>query len=213
MKKKSLLIVIILALTVLMYVMQLQSSKTITDQKLTGLPWQIVISAEGKSTVFGITLGQSTLADVKRQTDSGDIAIMSTGAEDVSLEMYINRFQAGVLTGKLVLVARLPQGQLAEIRRRAIRSGGEHKFKLHPDDRLKARLSVIESMAFIPLINLDEEVVRQRFGEPARIIKRKTLTHMLYPGKGLDVIIDSEGKEVLQYISPRYFNRLTDPLR
>ncbi|NOY66794.1 MAG: hypothetical protein GXP13_05225 [Gammaproteobacteria bacterium] len=211
--KKSVLIILVLIGGVVLYFMQLQPEISNTGKKMTGLPWQIEILPDGNSSIFGITLGRSTFSDVKRSTDSGEIAIMSVEQADASLEMYINRFQAGVLTGKLVLVARLPQEQLAEIRRRAIRSGGEHKFKLHPDDRLKAEFSVIESMTFIPLINLDEEVVRQRFGEPAEIIKRKTLTHMLYPEKGLDVIVDSEGKEVLQYISPRYFNRLTDPLR
>jgi len=211
--KKSLLAIIIIGLAALLYFMQPQTDKNNADKKHTGLPWQIVISPEGQSTVFGITLGQSTLADIKRQTDSIDIAIMSTSESDVSLEMYVNRFQAGVLTGKLVLVAGLPQEQLQAIRNRAIRSGGEHKFKMHPDDRLAVESSIVESMAFIPLVNLDEEVVKLRFGKPDEIIKQKTLTHMLYPSKGLDVIVDADGKEVLQYISPKLFNKLSDPLR
>ena len=210
--KKNLLLILFLVLGVLLYVMQLETDKSSTKKVMTGLPWQIEVLPDGNSSVFGITLGSSTFADVKRLTGDGDIAVMSTSPSDISLEMYVNRFQAGVLTGKLVLVANPSWEKLTAIRSRAIRSGGENKFKMHPDDRGQADLSVIESMAFIPLVHLDENVVRQRFGEPDEIIKSKTLTHMLYPAKGLDVIIDSDGKEVLQYISPKNFSKLSEPL-
>jgi len=210
--KKSFVIISVLVAVLVVFIMLAPKNTDKSNNKIAGLPWQIEVLPDGNATVFGITLGRSSFADVKRLAGGGDIAIMSTGAADVSLEMYVNRFQAGVLTGKLVLVAGLPQDQLSVIRKRAIRSGGENKFKMHPDDRVRVVSSIIESMAFIPLVNLDEDVVRQRFGKPAETIKQKTLTHMLYPEKGLDVIVDSEGKEVLQYISPKFFKKLSDPL-
>jgi len=211
--KKSVLVLLIVVMAVALYLMQPQPDKGDMDKHMTGLPWQIEVSQDGFTTVFGITLGHSTLADVIRLTGNGDIAIMSTSPSDVSLEMYVNRFQAGALTGKLVLVAGLPASQLSEIRSRAVRSGGEYKFKLHPEDRTRVKSAIVESMAFIPLVDLDEQLVRGRFGEPTETISSKTLTHFLYPAKGLDVIIDSDGKEVLQYISPKQFHKLRDPLR
>jgi hypothetical protein len=36
--------------------------------------------------------------------------------------------------------------------------------------------------------------------------------HFLYPAKGLDLILDRKGKEVLQYVAPRDFARLREPL-
>jgi hypothetical protein len=36
--------------------------------------------------------------------------------------------------------------------------------------------------------------------------------HLLYPEKGLDVVVDSDGKELLQYVAPRNFAELREPL-
>ena len=38
------------------------------------------------------------------------------------------------------------------------------------------------------------------------------VVHWLYPVKGLDVVVREEGKEVLQYVAPREFERLARPL-
>ena len=87
--KKNLFVIVIIGLAVLLYFMQLQPDKNKTSKNHTGLPWQVAISPEGQSTVFGITLGRSTLADIKRQTDSTDIAIMSTSDTSDSLVLII----------------------------------------------------------------------------------------------------------------------------
>jgi hypothetical protein len=53
----------------------------------------------------------------------------------------------------------------------------------------------------------------QRFGAPAeRIRQGETLEHFLYPARGLDIVLDSKGKEVLQYVAPADFARLRAPL-
>ena len=36
--------------------------------------------------------------------------------------------------------------------------------------------------------------------------------HLLYPELGLDLILNPEGKEILQYVAPRDFRRLQAPL-
>ena len=36
--------------------------------------------------------------------------------------------------------------------------------------------------------------------------------HLLYPDKGLDVVVDGNGKELLQYVAPRDFAELREPL-
>ncbi len=59
----------------------------------------------------------------------------------------------------------------------------------------------------MPSFNLDEEIAQARFGTPAEIIevdaKQK---HLLYPDKGLDLILSEDGKEVLQYLPPGEFS-------
>jgi hypothetical protein len=37
--------------------------------------------------------------------------------------------------------------------------------------------------------------------------------HLLYPQQGLDVVVDGNGKELLQYVAPRNFASLREPLR
>ena len=60
---------------------------------------------------------------------------------------------------------------------------------------------------------MDEAIILQRFGTPAeRIRQGETLEHFLYPDKGLDLVLDSKGKEVLQYVAPADFARLRAPL-
>ena len=34
----------------------------------------------------------------------------------------------------------------------------------------------------------------------------------LYPKQGLDVVVDKDGKELLQYVAPQQFARLREPL-
>jgi hypothetical protein len=56
-------------------------------------------------------------------------------------------------------------------------------------------------------------MITQRFGQPAERIKAgTTFEHLLYPDRGLDIRLDTEGKEVLQYVAPRDFTRIREPL-
>jgi hypothetical protein len=62
---------------------------------------------------------------------------------------------------------------------------------------------------------LDEASIKQRFGEPAQVIKESdsAMTHWLYPDKGLDVALDEKGNGVLQYVPPSQFSQLLKPLK
>jgi len=75
------------------------------------------------------------------------------------------------------------------------------------------RKSPIIGVSFIPSANLDEDIIQQRFGMPAERIRGSEHTeHFLYPDRGLDLILDRKGKEVLQYVAPKDFASLRDPL-
>lgn len=74
----------------------------------------------------------------------------------------------------------------------------------------------MKNLIYIPTVQLDEETIVRRFGEPTYKIKLKTKEpgwHYLYPEKGLDLIFKEEGKEVLQYVLPKNFNALLEPLQ
>ncbi len=182
-----------------------------------GLPWQIETTSEGNSRIFGLTMGASTMGDAHTRFGEGELAIVAAPGEPESLELYFNEVTLGVLTGKLIATADMTADVLATLRQRASQAkymaSSAKKSALADHDIPAAYAAPIRAISFIPAINLDEAMVVQRFGQPAERIRTSDHTeHFLYPERGLDVILDSEGKELLQYVAPRNFARLREPL-
>ena len=69
-------------------------------------------------------------------------------------------------------------------------------------------------LTYLPKTDLEPKVVGKRFGEPAEKIAEPggRVEHWLYPDKGLDIVMDKQAKEVLQYVAPKDFARLRAPL-
>lgn len=184
-----------------------------------GLPWQIEVLPDGGSRVFGLTLGASTLADaLARFGRDAELAIVAAPGETGSLEAYFDPAEAGPITGKLVATAAASTETLAAMLARSPKfeymKSSTKKYRLAEADHAAALASPLQALAFIPSANLDEAMILQRFGPPAERIRAGTnAEHFLYPDRGLDVVLDSEGKEVLQYVAPRDFARLRDPLK
>ena len=189
-----------------------------SSQTIKGLPWQIELLPDGTSKVFGITLGQSTLGEAHKQLgDDMELAIIVVAVDDSGLEMYYSRYTAGVFSGKLILAADVAPDTLEQLLGRAVRAeymeSGARKFHLDPDDLPLAYQAAVKSITFIPGIALDEQTALKHFGTPAETIRRgDQVTHLLYPAKGLDLIINKDGKDILQYVAPRGFTELREPL-
>lgn len=211
---KKIAVILVVVSVVLFGYWRLQGGKRPSPAKIEGLPWQIDSLADGASRVFGISPGRTTLGEVKKLMGSGAVlAIIGTSKTDYGLEMYASHYQAGILKGKLVIVSGLDRASLDAMLQRAVRQGVSRRFLLQVDDIPVALQSRVKSITFIPAVNLDEGIVRRRFGTPVRIVSTgDTVKHFLYPDKGLDVIINDRGKEVLQYVAPRDFSILMDPL-
>lgn len=183
-----------------------------------GLPWQIEVLPDGGSKVFGLTIGSSTLSDARaRLGNDMEVGVVAAPGERGALEAYYASAAMGFVTGKLILTADLSDDVVAAMRERAVKTeymeSATRRSTLHPDDRALADRTPIRAISFIPSVDLDEAMVLQRFGVPGeRIRSSEQAEHLLYPEKGLDVILDSKGKEVLQYVAPRHFARLRAPL-
>lgn len=186
-----------------------------------GMPWQIEHPGPGQSRVFGLTLGgaaASTLADAQRLSPQlPKLALLAPQDGPPALEAYFDSVSLGALTGKLVLSIAASATDLEVIRSNAAKTGhldsGMRKFALNEADRQRAEALPLAAIAFIPSASLDEAIIVQRFGAPAeRIRQGETLEHFLYPARGLDIVLDSKGKEVLQYVAPADFARLRAPL-
>jgi hypothetical protein len=184
-----------------------------------GLPWQIETFQDGTSRAFGLTLGTSTLTDAHGRFGSdAELAIVVAPGEAGSLETYFDQATLGAVTGKLIVTADIPATTIADMLSRSPKSeymkSSTKKHALAESDRPAALASRIRAIALIPSINLDEAMIIQRFGQPAERVRATEHTeHFLYPGKGIDIILDTEGKELLQYVAPRDFARLREPLK
>lgn len=197
-------------------------------EALTGLPWQIEILGDGSTKIFGLQPGKSLLSDALKIlgsdmdmaiiTASGELANDDAGNYNIgSLEMYYGHYKAGLLSGKLVLQSNASAQDIKRWRENSPKfdympTGLAKKHLLLDSDLAQALEKTIVSLTFIPAVNLDEEVIVARFGEPDQRIELAGVIHFLYPNKGLDIALHEESKEVLQYVAPDAFGQLIQPL-
>lgn len=183
------------------------------------LPWQIETDGQGGSRVFGLQPGSSTLADVRRQLGNEiEVAIVAEPNEIGMLEGYYAQVSLGFVMAKVIVTVDLPADAVSAMRERALKAkhmeSTTRKITLHPDDLAAAGSMRIKAISVVPTINLDEATIVQRFGQPdERLVVSEKRVHLLYPTRGLDVVVDTEGKELLQYVAPRDFASLREPLR
>lgn len=183
-----------------------------------GTPWQVETTAPGASRVFGLDLPGSTLAQARTRWGEDLSAALIAGRDGpLALEAYVERFDAGGIGGKLLLVYEAPADTLARWRdalpAAPIESGRRHALSPAAEaDLASARLV---GLSFIPAAQLDAGILQARFGTPAeRIASDARLEHWLYPARGLAIALDAQGREVLQYVAPAEFERrLVAPLR
>ena len=181
-------------------------------------PWQIAVQADGKLRVFGITLKQSRLLDATKVLGSNyDLGLFETENQPLSLEAYFNEVTLGGISGKFILTLEASQAELVALRDQAVKrkvlESGARRYTVTYADKVQLAEKTITSLGYIPYINLDEEIIKRRFGEPAeRIVIDQKRQHLLFPELGLDLLLDEKGKELLQYVDPTEFGKLRQPL-
>lgn len=210
----SIFVLLAVVLAVYPFLDESENSATVT-----GLPWQIEIMPDGSTQVFGLHIGVSRLSDAYKMLGSDmELAIVAASDELGDLEMYYGHYQAGLLSGKLVLQTSASEQKLKTWRDNAAKfeymaSGLAKKYTLSDDDVSQVLDEVITGLTFIPAVNLDADVILARFGEPDERIELGAVTHFLYSLKGLDVALYKDSKEVIQYVSPADFGQLIQPLQ
>jgi hypothetical protein len=178
-----------------------------------GLPWQV--QRQGAAVrVFGLSLPGSTLGDAQRRWGDGlQIAVMAARGQPGALEAYVERHEAGGIVGRLVLATELPPGAVTRLQENAAKlepvDAETRRYALRAEDREALMGTALVGITFLPSANLDAATLRQRFGEPAETRREgERLQHWLYPALGLAIVLDEQGREVLQYVAPADFERL-----
>ena len=182
------------------------------------LPWQIQVDGQGGSRVFGLQPGVSTLGQVKQRLGNEvEVAIIAQPNEAGALEAYYAQASLGFVLARVIVTVDAGAEAVLAMRERALKAkhmeSTTRKITLHPDDLAVVNDLPVKAISVIPTVNLDEATVIQRFGQPGeRLVMSEKRVHLLYPEKGLDVVVDADGKELLQYVAPRDFAMLRAPL-
>jgi hypothetical protein len=183
------------------------------------LPWQIETLPDGSTRVFGLTLGQSSLANARQELEAdGALTLFRSPTGEISLEAYFERLFISGLKANLVLNLELDPAEAQAMYERGQRvsqlGSGTQKVELAALDRERMAAAPVRLITYLPTADLEPELLARLFGEPTRRIAEldSGIEHWLYPDKGLDIAVNPEGKEVFQYIAPDRFGELAEPL-
>lgn len=183
------------------------------------LPWLITVDEFGELTVFGLTLEKSTLNDARKTLgDTGETVLYVKEDGKKTVEAFFERQFLSGIRSNIILTLMLSPNALEEIYQRGERINkaaeqGVKKVEMADEDTALLVDRPISHITYLPYIDLEEEVILGRFGEPEQRIPEKTgVTHWLYPEKGLDIVVNPDGKEVIQYLPPARFDEVLEPL-
>ncbi|MDH5183426.1 MAG: hypothetical protein OEX12_05995 [Gammaproteobacteria bacterium] len=182
------------------------------------MPWDVEFSSNGHSRVMGLEIGRNTPADASEVfARRGEIALFADDGGRMSAESFFSELTSGGLSGRVILTLDLDKAELELMAKRAVKrkamDSGSIKYTPNRDDRLKLLTLPIVSVTYIPYIDLDMGIIESRFGKPEEIIRSASgQTHLLYPARGMEIILDDRGKEVIQYVNRDEFSRLKKAL-
>jgi hypothetical protein len=182
-------------------------------------PWQVEILPDGRSRVFGITLEATRLDEAAGILNRGyELGLFETPGQPLTLEAFFSEVTLGGLSGKIILTLAASQQELEAMRERAIKrkilESGARRYVMAASDKAAAGSRIVQALSYIPYVDLDPDIIQARFGPPAeRIRVDATHEHWLYPDKGLDLLLEEDGKELLQYVVPARFEILRRPLQ
>ena len=185
--------------------------RNIKDLENIDLPWNIKVQEDQSTEVFKLKPGISTLADaIARFHEPEEIAIYA-GKQKRSLEAYLGTVNLGPLQAKMILTLAATDDELQTILERtpglSLSSSGDKKLRLANEDIQQALQRPVTSITFIPKYSgLDSDFFKERLGEPFAWQRLgEEAVKYFYPKKGLSILIDGGGKEVLEYVHPADF--------
>lgn len=182
------------------------------------LPWHIAHPSPDTTKVFGVTLGKSNAHEAEQHfKEVAKPILFKSPAGKFVVEVFFEDVTLAKLKARIVLTIAVPEKELHDmfergIRMNATRSGKE--ITLTPKDIAHVFTMPITSLTYMPRVRLEDAIFAKRFGEPALRIKEKRsgAVHWLYPKQGLDITLGGEEKPLLQFLEPRNFDQLLNPL-
>ncbi len=182
------------------------------------LPWHIEHPTSDSVRVFGLTVGTSTPAEAEaRFKEQAEPSLFKSPSGQMGAELFFEQINLAGLRSRVVLTVAIPDAELRDMYERGLRmsaTGSGKKITLTPDDVARLRSLPISSLTYMPGVRVEEPLFLKRFGKPEQIIKEKKsgAIHWLYSKNGLDITLGGSEKPLLQYVSPKEFDKLMKPL-
>lgn len=182
------------------------------------LPWHIEHPTPDTVRIFGLTLGSSTASEAEQRFhEEAKPSLFKSPDGQLVAEMFFEQVTLAGLKSRIVVSIAVPAAELQAMYERGLRISGvgdSKKITPAPDDVDRLRALPISSLTYMPSVRLEEGIISKRFGQPSQRIREKEsgAVHWLYPQDGLDVTLGGEEKPVLQYVPPKDFGKLLQPL-
>lgn len=187
-------------------------------RKKDDLPWHIEHPAPDSVRVFGLTLGQSSTDEAEQRfKEDAKPSLFKSPDGKLVAEVFFEQVDLAGLRAKIVLTVAVPDAELQAMYERGLRmsgTGSGKKITLTPADAARLRALPISSLTYMPGLRVEEDLLLKRFGQPVQRIREKKsgAIHWLYPQNGLDITLGGEEKPLLQYVPPKEFDKLVQPL-
>ncbi len=182
------------------------------------LPWHIEHPSPTTVRVFGLTLGEASTNEAEQRfQEEAKHSLFKSPDGKLIAEIFFEQVTLAGLRSKIVLTVDVPEAELKGMYERGLRlasTGSGKKVTMTPNDIATLRTLPISSLTYMPGVRVEEAMLLKRFGKPAQRIQEKegAAVHWLYPQNGLDITLGGGEKPLLQYVPPKDFDKLVNPL-
>ncbi len=194
-EKKIISIIIIIAVifTALLFIIGKPKTPNIS------MPWDSYIE-NNKTKVFGLTITESTLADVMRVFgNNAELSLFKDKDGDKSLEAYFYNTTIGGIKANVIItlamnntIYQMLKNNIKKTEVTPITANQKITFNDYINNKLLT--TKINSISFIPRATINDKIILQRFGVP----DKKHDNYLLYKAKGLRIIND-DNVQILEF--------------
>ncbi|KUJ71229.1 hypothetical protein [Thiomicrospira sp. WB1] len=170
------------------------------------LPWNASYNAQGQLEALGLTVGQDTPQQaIDLYGHDFEVKLFSKKDEDnKTAEVFFPSIHISSIHGAIALRLKVPQEQLNHFYSEGVQTTvtklGNREVTPHNEAIEILKQSPIQSVTLVPRKSLTERAIKMRFGEPERTeVQSDGVPHWFYPDKGLEIILNNEGPDALQY--------------
>ncbi len=205
--KESRIVLIILLISLVIYSIFYLSTRDVEIPDNQAMPWQSYINDQGKTVVFDLTMGESTLAESMRLFGSEVEASLFEDKDqdqEQTLEVFFSNTKVGGISAKVILNLALNNQQFDylsnNIKEAEVMPTGNKKTVFNQAGESSMLGLRVGALTFIPSANLSPDTLLGLFKKPTHIEPLEAgVEYWYYPDKGLRIIVDAERKEILEF--------------